>query len=262
MTDDILRTLQLQVSWAARSDWTVVDGAERIARSLRLVHEVWPDGTDAFKTGPTAKQAISVDDPDLAQRLAPALKATRNRNLFKEDDLFGDATLRPAPVGGGPLSVSFGQVATANRWAEGTAVVRVGAPLTAALAERPTAVLDLLTGLAGVWQARNAWFDTARIRQDWSCWTGDSPVYSWATWLHSGWATVDTDGVDVDTSDVAGGKLIVLRVDPVAVLGDKTREVGKDLIRQLAARTVMADGRPLPETNERLRAALAAEATL
>ena len=260
MTDDILRTLHLQVGWASRSDWTVADGAERIAKSLRLVHDVWPETTEAFKTSRSAKQAFSVDDPDLAKRLAPAVRATRNRNIFKDSELFGDATLRPAPAGGGPMSMSFGQVATGSRWIRGTATVRVDAPLTAALVERPSAVLDLLTGLAEVWQARNAWFDTSRVRQEWSCWTGDSPVYSWATWLHSGWATVDTDGLDVDTCEVAGGKLVVLRVDPVAVLGDETREVGKDVIRQLAVRTIMADGRPLPEANERLRAALAAEA--
>ena len=99
------------------------------------------------------------------------------------------------------------------------------------------------------------------MTSDWSCWNGDSPVYSWATWLHPSWATVDTSGLDVDVTEAAGGgKLIVLRVEPIAMLGDKTREVGKEIVRQLAARTVMADGRPLPEVNDRLREALAGDA--
>lgn len=57
------------------------------------------------------------------------------------------------------------------------------------------------------------------------------------------------------------GKLIVLRLSPVAMLRDQSRELGKATVRQFAARTVLADGRPLPEANPRLKQAPAAKGT-
>ena len=42
-------------------------------------------------------------------------------------------------------------------------------------------------------------------------------------------------------------------------MADRTGTVGKDTIRALASRTVLADGRRLVEVNDRLRDALATE---
>src|SRR3954469_22684868 len=213
MTGDPLRDLSIWVAWPARSDWTVTDGAERIARSLRLVHQTWPDGTDAFKTSLSAKQAFPLDDPDLARRIAPALTSSRNRSLFGDTDLFGDGHLAPAPAQRIPLSTNFGQVTVGDRWADGKAVVRTSPPLTEALTDRPQPVYDLIAGLGDIWEAGNAWIDMVHVRQQWNCWDGHNPVFGYATWLHPRLATVDTDGLDVDVTDVAGGQLIVLRVD-------------------------------------------------
>lgn len=256
MTGDYPHGWEIWVEWQARSDWTVADGAQRLVESLRLVHRTWPDQTAAFRTGTGSKTALGVDDPGLPRQLARRLKASRNKNVFGDNDLFGDANLYIVPITRVGMSITCGQIATAAGWADGYCRVGVDMPLAGLLNDNPSAVTTLMAGLADVWQARNAWIDMVHVRQEWNQWMRDCPVYGWATWLHPRFATVDTTGLDADVTETAGGLLITLRADPAA-MADPDGDTGKATIRELARRTVLADGRALVDVNDRLRQVLA-----
>src|SRR5262245_43313641 len=137
MTDSRMPRFEIWGEWQPRPDMTAADGADRAAASLRRLHEFWPDGTEAFTTGSTAKSALPVDDEHLGQRLVPGFKASRNKNLFKDTELFGDANLQARPAGDAPVSIRFNQVAAANSWAAGRFELRVGPPASDLLVERP-----------------------------------------------------------------------------------------------------------------------------
>jgi len=236
--------------WEASGELTLTAGAERIAACLRLVHALFPAETATFTIGSSAKNVVAVDDPALAERLVPRLKASRNKNIFgKDDDRFGDASILLFPTGPFGLSVHAEQVGIG---ATGRFELHTQGEYAALLATNPDAVATLVGDLAGALDARNAWVDMAHVRQEWNQWSGENPVYGWATWLRPAFATVDTVGLDVDTRPAGDGTLITLRADPVAMARG---EAGRDAIRQLARRTVFADGRLLIDVNARLREA-------
>jgi hypothetical protein len=241
------------VDWPARSDWLLVDGAQRLARALRLVHRTIPEGTERFTVGTSNRASYDVADPELTDRLAPALRRTRNTNLFRGTDLLGDANVMMFPDPPAGLAVVLSQVATGAGWHEGRCRVDFWPEHVRLLTERGADIAALVAELGAIFEARNAWVDMAHVRLAWNRWKDDCPVYGWATWLHPQYATVDTAGLDVDATEAAGGgRLIVLRSDPLA-MADPDAHVGESTIRELARRTVFADGRRLIDVNPAMR---------
>ncbi len=247
----------VRVDWQARSDWTLLDGAQRIAESLRRVHRAFPENADGVRTSASGKRPYPITDPELAKRLIPRLRRSRNPNMFSDSELFGDAGITLLPARPDGPSFHCQQVATGAGWDEGEFQVRVKQPAAHALSERPDDVTSLMADLAAVWEARNAWIDMVHVRQEWNQWKRGCPLYGWATWLHPTYATVDTSGLDIDAREVHGGVLITLRVDPEA-MDNPDGDTGRAVIQELARRTVLADGRRLIDVNDRLRDALAA----
>jgi hypothetical protein len=247
--------------WPAGPELTLAAGATRIAECLKLIRSAIPHNTEAFKIGDRGKRVLPVDDPALADHLVPGLKASRNRDIFTKNSLeFGDASVLLFPTGPFGLSVQCQQFAGGTNtpdlanYYEGRFELRAQGEYARVLADDADTVSNLVADLAAVLDARNAWVDMTHVRQDWNQWKRDCPVYGWATWLHPGFATVDTAGLDVDTRPAGDGTRITLRVDPVA-MADDTGTVGKTTIRELALRTVLADGRRLLDVNDMLREA-------
>src|SRR5947207_11244689 len=155
---------EVWVEWQARSDWTVDDGARRVAESMRAVHRSFPDGNGAFKAGVTSKQILSVDDPDLARRVAPKLRPSRNRSLFAGSDLLGDAHLSFSSVGPPGVYMHLSQLATGRGFSEARLELKMWPVCSPVLAEQPEHVIALMADLAAIWQARNAWIDMTHVQ--------------------------------------------------------------------------------------------------
>jgi hypothetical protein len=246
----------IQVHWQPRAEWTLADGGERLARALRAVATAFPDRLDTVRLG-DRKKPTTVADPGLGRALVPLLRASRNKNLFADNDLLGDATLTVLPEPYQGLGITFAQFATTFRYHESFFRVEARFGHDDLLVADPPRLVALIDELASILSARNAWLDMVHVRQEWNRWHTDCPVYGWATWLHPDWATVDTTGLDVEErAGSGGGRLLVLPVD-VAAMADPSGTTGRDTIRELARRTVFADGTRLVDVNEYLREALA-----
>jgi hypothetical protein len=229
------------VEWPGRADWTARAGAARLVQSVRLINATFPGLVDEF-TVRMAKKRWSVDTPGVVDRLAGALVG---RPKAADEDLFGDVNTLLFPVGPDRLSISCDQTGTDPVRARGRLDLDFYRPSGEYLTGDPAAVARLVAELCQVWEARNGWVDMVHVRQEWNRWTENYPVYGWATWLHPRYAMVDASGLDVDvTGTPDGGQLLVVRVDPAA-MADPNGNTGRDVIRALIDRTVLADGRRL-----------------
>ena len=249
----------LRVAWAARPDWSLADGADRLAQSMRAIHRVVPEESTGYRAGSSAKlPVLGIDDPGTPEALVKVLRATRNKNLFKAgDDRFGDAHKLFFAAGKDRFTVKVDQVATGAGWATGNFILGYEYSDGPLLAQDPDAVTGLMVELAEIWEARNAWVDMIHVRK-WQRWSEKLPVFGWATWLDPAFGTVDTAGLEVTATSAGRGQLIVLSgIDPAA-MADPDGTAGRAEILQLAARTTLGDGRKLIDANERLRAELTA----
>jgi hypothetical protein len=253
MTDPRLRW-GIHVRWQARADWSLADGADRIAGAMRALAAGYPGHFDRVEIGDETA-ATDVGGEDFIAELVERLRASRNRNLWSpSDDQLGDAavSLLPSPWEG--IGLAFDQVVTGAGWHDSSFQLRLPQARWALFTDDPARVVALIDELATIFEARNAWWDMVHVRQDWNRWHSDCPVYGWATWLHPDWATVDTTGLRVDDRPGSGGgRLLVLPEDPLA-MADPDGTVGRDTIRELARRTVFTDGRRLIDVNNSLAA--------
>ncbi len=241
----------IQVRWRAHGDWSLADGAGRIARALGEVDAAFPGRFGTVKLKQRG-EPVPVDDPGLAGRLAPVLKASRNRAMFADTDLLGDASVTATAVPWSGLLADFSQVITRAGEHDSRFEVTAEFGHDDLLSADPGRLVSLVDTLAAILDARNAWLDFPHVRTRWNRWRSECPVYGWATWLHPGFATVDTAGLDVaERPGSGGGRLLVLPVDPAA-MGDPDGTVGRETIVELARRTVFADGRLLVEVNPAL----------
>lgn len=225
------------VMWRAQPRWTIADGAGRIAESLRLLHAAIPEHTAAFKIGPGRRPGHAVDDPELAEQLAPALRASRNTNLFAASEPLGDASILLFPIERAGFHVTFQQVVTGAGWHEGFFQIQFDASAGHLLAERAAGLPDLIARLGQLWQADNAWLDFVHVRQEWNRWTYERPVFSWASWLSHDYAIVDIGGLDLTVVELGGGVLITLNVEP-AMMADPEADAGRHLVEELARRSI------------------------
>jgi hypothetical protein len=231
---------RLWIAWRARSDWTIADGSERLSQSLQLIHAVFSEHTAAFRLGSEWASEIKVDDPQAPLALASMLRASRNTNLFS-GEIMGDAGAVLFPVGPAGFHVNVQQVATGAGWHEAWFQIECDESRKPLLAQHMAQLPILIARLCEVWEADNGWLDLTHVRQEWNKWTGTSPVFSWATWLSPRFATVDTTGLDVDVTEIGGGRLIVLRANVLDMM-DPSQETGKHTIQELAQRTRVVSG--------------------
>ena len=190
---------ELRLQWPARPDWTTRDAATRIIGSVRLIQQAFPGLFDTFTIN-DRKPELTVDDPAVLTRLARSIAASRNPNLFRGTDSFGDGSISLYPPGPFRASIRCGQVAIGAAdgvgvdWRSGEFALRFHGPA----GDRLTAAVPrLLAEVCGVWGAGNGWVDMAHVRQKWNHWLADAPLYGWASWLAPSFATVDVTGLDV-----------------------------------------------------------------
>jgi hypothetical protein len=238
----------IQVRWQAHGDWLLPEGAGRLARALGQIGAALPGRFGAVRLEENG-EPVPVDDPGLAGRLVPLLRASRNASLFGGTDLLGDASVTATPVPYTGLYAAYSQVVTGSGNQTSRFEMRVRSGHDDLLSAEPETLVSLIDGLAESLEARNAWLDFAHVRHDWNRSHSECPVYGWATWLHPGYATVDTTGLDVaERPGSGGGRLLVLPVGPAA-MADPAGTAGRDTVRELARRTVFADGRSLVDVN-------------
>jgi hypothetical protein len=242
----------IQVRWRARDDWRLADGASRVARAVGEVRAAFPGQFDTVKLRQRGEPGPA-DDPGLADRLAPVLKASRNRVMFAGTDLLGDAAVTVTPVPFSGMAADFSQSVTGAGPHDSRFEMRAEFGHGNLLTADPERLVSLVDTLAVILEARNSWVDFPHVRRDWNRSHSECPVYGWATWLHPGFATVDTTGLDVvERAGSGGGRLLLLPVDP-AEMGNPGGTVGRETIVELARRTVFADGRKLIEVNPYLQ---------
>ena len=95
---------ELRLQWPARADWTTRDAATRIIGSVRLIQQAFPGLFDTFTIN-DRKPELTVDDPAVLTRLARSIAASRNPNLFRGTDSFGDGSVAcTRPARSGPAS--------------------------------------------------------------------------------------------------------------------------------------------------------------
>ncbi|MFI5914781.1 hypothetical protein [Dactylosporangium sp. NPDC051541] len=174
--------------------------------------------------------------PDAAERLLATIRGL--------DRVFpGEAgTARLTPDG----SLSLGRGRLWLAWHEpgrDRTELRVGTKpqLNPALEERLPEVSALVAELGRVWTADYAWIDLRHVRRSWNRRRPGHPVFSLATWLAASAARTDTTGLDVDTTDTADGRLIVLRRPSAAIGNDEEGSLsgGRALVEALALRTTL-----------------------
>ncbi|WP_433062136.1 hypothetical protein [Dactylosporangium sp. CS-033363] len=143
----------------------------------------------------------------------------------------------------GPEPLTLGRGRLWLTWHEpepGRSALHVGTKplLNPVLEEHLPAVARLVAELGEAWDADYAWIDLPHVRELWN--EPGAPVFSLATWLRTTAAHTDTADLDVDATDTADGRLIVLRLPPAAVGNDEDGTVsgGRALVRALAANTV------------------------
>jgi hypothetical protein len=229
------------VEWPGRADWTTREGAVRLVESVRLVNVAFPGVLDKFRVR-LEDQWWEADTPGVVDRVAGALVG---RQVPVDGDMFHDVHALLQPTGPAGASIECDQSGTDPVRSQGMLRLRFGKPSHELLTKNPMVAAGLIAELCRVWGARNGWLDMVHVRQEWNYWQQNCPLFGWATWLHPRYATVDAGGLDVDASGTPdGGRLLVLRVDP-AEMADRRRNVGRDVIRALIARTVLADGQRL-----------------
>jgi hypothetical protein len=192
--------------------------------------------------------SFPVDD-NVEAVLRPLLAASRGQGW--DGDLLGDARVAALALGRSRLWVTCRQPAADQPDARGELRIGVKPLMNPALEERLHEVANLVADVGGTWDADSAWIDMVHVRQDWNRWQRGLPVYGLATWLRAGGATVDPTGLDVDVTSTDDGELIVLRVPPAEV-GAGMSDAARAIVRELAARTTLADGPPLSDANPRL----------
>ncbi|HEY7223934.1 MAG TPA: hypothetical protein VH561_10145 [Micromonosporaceae bacterium] len=244
--------------WAGDPELTLAEGADRLVATFRSVERnLLPDNRSWHVSG--GKADLANDDPEFVAKLTRRLARSRTPAMVAAADRFADASLSVSPRSpGGPWGSLLqgvskpGDLHFHDGWFRlefsGGGALRLGV-----LTEQ---ALRVLADIARAWQARNAWIDMVHVRQQWNQWDNGLPVFGWATWLHPSFATVDTDGLDVETSIVDGCPLVVLRTDPDAT-ADRAQAAGRDVIWRLAERTTLADGTALLDRNPRLGAVIA-----
>lgn len=228
----MLTNWAIWISWRARADWTVDDAARRLVASLRLLHEVFGEPAARFKVG---GRPLGVDDPDLLDLVAGALRPARDSRSFPGDTL-GDAGLLVFPAGHSGYHVNVQQIFTARGGHE--AWFRMEADETAIplLSRHSGELPGLIARLGALWSADSGWLDLVHVRQEWNRWTGFNPVASWATWLSPDYDDLDLSGAGADITRVPeGGRLIVLRV-ALEDVADPGNEAARDAVQRLAAR--------------------------
>ncbi|MER7281610.1 hypothetical protein ABT369_44950 [Dactylosporangium sp. NPDC000244] len=220
---------------------TAAEGAGRLLETMRALAAVFPGEADTVRMTAGGGQ-LPVADDATAEGLREALAASGNTGV----EVLG--------LGRGRLWITWRDPDPGRAGAR--AELRIGTKplMNPALEERLPGVAALVAEAGRIWAADYAWIDLVHVRQDWNHWRRGLPVFSLATWLRDTAARVDTAGLDVDTTDVGGGRLVTLRVPPAAVGNDEDGAVsgGRALVRALAARTVLADGRRLLEANPAL----------
>jgi hypothetical protein len=215
--------------------FTLADAADRMARTLRSVSAVWPE-IEAWQMTTSAASAVTVDDPELPQRILPRLKAGRDRR-YRDSDSLGDAdaSFYPAPY----TKVSVQLMHNNPTPTSGQVMVDVEDAPAARLTEDPPAIAELLRTLAETWAATMGFVGLAVLRQYQPYGYSWRPYFGWATWLAKDLAAVDPAVPAAKVTEHAGGQLIVLRDPPDAIR--------RESIEELVAHTRMAGGTPLAD---------------
>jgi hypothetical protein len=223
---------------------TAAEGSGRLITTMRALSAAFPGEADTVRMSPGGDRLpIGTDaDDDTAEALRQELEAG------------GNTGVEALSLGRGRLWVTWRDPGPGRPGTRAELQVGTKPLMNPALEERLPELAALVAELGRVWEADYAWIDIVHVRQDWNRWRRGLPVFSLATWLRDSAARVDVDGLDVDATDTGGGRLVVLRLPPAAVGNDEEGSVsgGRALVHALAARTVLADGRPLLAANPAL----------
>jgi hypothetical protein len=214
-------------------DRTPADGAARLQATMHALAAAFPGEADTVRMTPGG------------DRLPIAETAADLQHALSEN---GNTGVDALSLGRGRLWLTWRDPTPGRPGTRAELHVGTKPLMNPALEERLPEVAALVAELARVWDADYAWIDLVHVRQGWNHWRRGLPVFSLATWLRNTAARTDTTDLAVDTTDTGDGRLIVLRLPPAAIGNDEDGTVsgGRALVRALAARTVLADGRPLP----------------